>query len=89
LFTVVVVVVVVVGSPACFIIASINYPEAIRLIYGKMAEEMEEVTWEFLNTRGDGRDDQGLSMLLRMTRLHDLGLAQLCLPGVQLEDSRT
>jgi len=56
------------------------------LIYGKMAEEMEEVTWEFLNTRGDGRGDEELSMLLRMTRLHDLGLAQLCLPGIQLPE---
>jgi hypothetical protein len=66
--------------------ASINYPEAIRLIYGKMAEEMEDVTWEFLNTVGDGRDEEGFSMLLRMTRLHDLGLAQLCLPDVQFNE---
>lgn len=74
------------GSPVCFIVASINYPEAIRLIYGKMADEMEEVTWEFLNTKGDGREDEGLSMVLRMTRLHDLGLAQLCLPDVEFPE---
>jgi hypothetical protein len=66
--------------------ASINYPEAIRLIYGIMAEDMEEVTWDFLDTAGDGRHDEGFSMLLRMTRLHDLGLAQLCLPDVQFNE---
>lgn len=51
-----------------------------------MADEMEDVTWEFLNTKGDGRDDGGLSMVLRMTRLHDLGLAQLCLPDVDFPE---
>jgi len=74
-------------SPVCFILASINYPEAIRLIYGRMADEMEDVTWEYLNSKGYGRDDAGLSMVLRMTRLHDLGLAQLCLPDVEFDDS--
>jgi hypothetical protein len=51
-----------------------------------MADEMEDVTWEYLNSKGYGRDDAGLSMVLRMTRLHDLGLAQLCLPDVKFDD---
>lgn len=40
---------------------------------------MEEITWEYLNTVGSDvqRDDGGLSMMLRMTRLDDLGLNQL------------
>lgn len=63
----------------CFVLASLNYPEAIRVIFGRSAEEMEEITWEYLNTAGSGvgRDDGGLSMILRMTRLDDLGLGQL------------
>lgn len=42
---------------------------------------MEEITWEYLNAAGSDvdleRDDGGLSMMLRMTRLDDLGLSQL------------
>jgi len=42
---------------------------------------MEEITWEYLNTVGsDERDDGGLSMALRMTRVDDLGLGQLLFP---------
>lgn len=55
-----------------------NYPEAIRLVFGRSAGDLEEVTWEYLNTAGNsGREDGGLSMMLKMTRLDDLGLGQL------------
>ena len=66
------------GSTVCFVLASLNYPEAIRLIFGRSAGDMEEITWEYLNAVGSReRDDGGLSMMLRMTRLDDLGLGQL------------
>ena len=69
------------GSTVCFVLASLNYPEAIGLIFGRTAGEMEEITWEYLSTVGsDERDDGGLSMMLRMTRLDDLGLGQLLFP---------
>ncbi|KZT24959.1 hypothetical protein NEOLEDRAFT_1065960 [Neolentinus lepideus HHB14362 ss-1] len=67
-------------SSVCFIAASYNYPEAIRSTWGRTAEELDDQTWEFLNTPGGGHDDMGLGLLLRMSRLHDLGLAQLCFP---------
>ena len=43
---------------------------------------MEEITWQYLNTAGTDveRDDGGLSMMLRMTRMDDLGLSQLLFP---------
>lgn len=69
------------GSTVCFVLASLDYPDATHLIFGRNAGEMEEVTWEYLTTVGsDERDDGGLSMMLRMTRLDDLGLGQLLFP---------
>lgn len=40
---------------------------------------MEDITWDYLNTVGSDveRDDGGLSLMLRMTRMDDLGLSQL------------
>jgi hypothetical protein len=53
-----------------------------------MEHEMDDMTWELLNGPGEGnaRSDVGLGlgMLVKMTRLHDLGLGQLCL-GVECE----
>lgn len=48
-------------------------------MFGRTAAEMEEITWEYLNTVGADveRDDGGLSMVLKMTRVDDLGLSQL------------
>jgi len=44
--------------------------------------EMDEHSWNLLNGPGDGMTQselsQGLAMLVKMTRLYDLGLAQLC-----------
>lgn len=42
-------------------------------------------TWDLLNSPGEGHGDKGLGMLLKMTRLEDLGLAQLCLPDVDFD----
>jgi hypothetical protein len=74
------------GSPVCFILASFNYPGAIKSTWGRLAEDLTDHTWELLNAPGEGHGDMGLGMLLKMSRLHDLGLGQLCLPGVQLEE---
>jgi len=59
-----------------------EYPEAIRLVFGRRAVDLEEITREYLNTvQGNNEaDDSGLSMMLRMTRLDDLGLGQLLFP---------
>jgi hypothetical protein len=47
-----------------------------------MADEMDDDSWYLLNGPGDGTThsdlSQGLGMLVKMTRLHDLGLGQLC-----------
>lgn len=76
-------------SSICFIAASYNYPEAIRSTWGRTAEELDDQTWEFLNTAGGGHDDMGLGMLLRMSRLHDLGLAQLCFPDLDIDSDES
>ena len=50
---------------------------------------MDDVSWALLNAPPENKtqSDIGLElgMLMRMTRLHDLGLAQLCL-GLHPED---
>jgi len=51
-----------------------------------MAEELDDATWTLLNGEAVGQPDLGLSMLLKMTRLHDLGLAQLCLPELNFDE---
>ncbi|KAG6865306.1 hypothetical protein C0991_003608 [Blastosporella zonata] len=74
------------GSPMCFIAASFSYPSAIKPAWGRMAEELDDHSWTILNGRPeDATGDAGLTMLMRMTRLHDLGLAQLCF-GLEIED---
>ena len=71
-----------IGSPVCFILASFNYPGAIKSAWGRMEDEMDDLTWDLLNGPGEGAapGDIGrtLGMVVKMTRLHDLGLAQLC-----------
>lgn len=71
-----------IGSPLCFIMASFNHPSAIKTTWGRAAEEIDNYTWELLNSSGSGAGDQGLSLLVKMARLPDLGLGQLCLPDV-------
>ena len=50
-----------------------------------MADELSSHTWNLLNSPGEGHGDRGLGMLLKMTRLEDLGLGQLCLPDVDFD----
>ncbi|KAH7882174.1 hypothetical protein F5I97DRAFT_1817382 [Phlebopus sp. FC_14] len=69
-------------SPLCFIMASFSHPGAIKSTWGRVADEMDDHTWDLLNHPGTGTGDQGLSLLVKMTRLPDLGLGQLCLPDV-------
>jgi hypothetical protein len=73
------------GSPICFFMSSFHNPDAIRAAWGCMAEELDDATWAALDAPAP-RDDHGLSMLLKMTRLHDLGLAQLCMPELDASD---
>ncbi|EGN94715.1 hypothetical protein SERLA73DRAFT_162822 [Serpula lacrymans var. lacrymans S7.3] len=72
-------------SPVCFILASFEYPGAIKTTWGRIAEDMDDYTWQLLNGPGQGSGDMGLSLLLKMTRLDDLGLGQLCLPEVDFD----
>jgi hypothetical protein len=46
---------------------------------------MSSGTWDLLNSPGEGHGDRGLGMLLKMTRLEDLGLGQLCLPDIDFD----
>ncbi|GLB44609.1 hypothetical protein LshimejAT787_1702360 [Lyophyllum shimeji] len=76
-------------SPVCFVVASFNYPGAIRSAWGRAEDELDDHTWALLNGPEEGNAlgdvGMGLGMLMKMTRLHDLGLAQLCL-GLDVED---
>ena len=77
------------GSPVCFILAAYNYPGAIRSTWGRMAEELDDATWDLLDGPGQQTNDMGLGMLLKMTRLHDLGLGQLFFPDLELDSDST
>lgn len=74
-----------IGSPVCFIVASFEYPSAIKTTWGRTADEIDDFTWDLLNGPGDGQGDKGLSLLLKMARLPDLGLGQLCLPDIDFD----
>ncbi|KAF8918395.1 hypothetical protein CPB85DRAFT_81455 [Mucidula mucida] len=70
-------------SPVCFILAAINFPGAIKSAWGRTEDELSDEVWEMLNVNTHEQADQAaasLGLLVRMTRLHDLGLAQLCFP---------
>lgn len=79
------------GSPVCFILAAFNYPGAVRSAWGCMGDEMDEDAWDLLNGPGDGAAhgelSQALGMLVKMTRLYDLGLSQLCFSDDQWTDT--
>ncbi|TEB21474.1 hypothetical protein FA13DRAFT_1819523 [Coprinellus micaceus] len=88
-------------SPVCFVLASFLFQEAIKGAWGKMAEDIDDETWDLLNSptcdlksllhasmheslptsdtkpRSKHDTSAALGMMVRMTRLHDLGLAQL------------
>ncbi|KAG0700486.1 hypothetical protein DFH29DRAFT_853601 [Suillus ampliporus] len=72
-------------SPVCFILASFEYPGAIKTTWGRTADDIDDFTWDLLNGPGDGQGDKGLSLLLKMVRLPDLGLGQLCLPDIDFD----
>ncbi|PIL26062.1 hypothetical protein GSI_11816 [Ganoderma sinense ZZ0214-1] len=76
-------------SPVCFILASYNYPGAIRSTWGRMAEELDDATWDLLDGPGQRANDMGLGMLLKMTRCHDLGLGQLFFPDLEFDSDET
>ncbi|KAI8972589.1 hypothetical protein BD414DRAFT_540230 [Trametes punicea] len=78
-------------SPICFILASYNYPGAIRSTWGRMAEELDDATWDLLDAPHAPQpvQDLGLGMLLKMTRCHDLGLGQLFFPELDLDADRS
>ena len=70
------------GSPVCFVVASFNYPGAIKSAWGCMEDEMDDAAWDLLNVAEESSASNDVSrtlgMVVKMTRLHDLGLAQLC-----------
>ncbi|KAH9034058.1 hypothetical protein EDB85DRAFT_1948667 [Lactarius pseudohatsudake] len=84
-------------SPVCFFLAASGVP-AIAVTLGRMAEDLDDATWELLDRAGPARPVKeevgaersvasvGLAMLLKMTRLHDLGLAQLCMPELAFDE---
>ncbi|KAI0334144.1 hypothetical protein GY45DRAFT_1243126 [Cubamyces sp. BRFM 1775] len=74
-------------SPVCFILAAYNYPGAIRSTWGRMAEELDDATWDLLDAPHgpNAVQDLGLGMLLKMTRCHDLGLGQLFFPDLEVD----
>ncbi|KAK7029827.1 hypothetical protein R3P38DRAFT_2931568 [Favolaschia claudopus] len=41
-------------SAICFVLASYNYPAAIKSAWGHSAEEMDEGAWQDLNSAGEG-----------------------------------
>ncbi|KAH9948079.1 hypothetical protein B0H21DRAFT_806180 [Amylocystis lapponica] len=72
-------------SSLCFVLAAFNFPGAIRSTWGRMAEELDDATWDLLDGPGQQQNDVGLGMLLKMTRCHDLGLAQLFFPDLDVD----
>jgi len=55
-----------------------------------MAEDIDDEAWELLNSsnvrpRHDNDVSYSLGMIVRMTRLQDLGLGQLCFSPEELE----
>ncbi|KIP09396.1 hypothetical protein PHLGIDRAFT_116347 [Phlebiopsis gigantea 11061_1 CR5-6] len=77
-------------SALCFVLAAYRYPAAIRSTWGRMAEELSDEVWDELDGPGlgDRPDTMGLSMMLKMTRCHDLGLGQLFFPGQDMDDAK-
>ncbi|KAJ3818803.1 hypothetical protein F5880DRAFT_1490764 [Lentinula raphanica] len=82
-------------SSMCFILASFNQcdPRTTKAAWGHTAHEIDDESWAILNGSsallfGEGSSQnvaKALVMIVRMTRLDDLGLAQLCFPDVNWE----
>lgn len=74
----------VLGSALCYLLVSHNYPGAVRSTYGRRAEHISDEVWDELEGPGAGAEDRlGLGAMLKMTRCHDLGLAQLIFPDAE------
>lgn len=81
-------------SPLCYMLAGHRAPIAAKVAWGRMAEDLDDVTWGQLDKLGHPQSAKmlpseagaGLGMLLKMTRLHDLGLAQLCVPDLASDE---
>ncbi|KIK68121.1 hypothetical protein GYMLUDRAFT_36954 [Collybiopsis luxurians FD-317 M1] len=78
-------------SSMCFILASVTQcdPRTTKAAWGHTANEIDDQAWAILNGASSLVKDaqteseaKALVMLIRMTRLDDLGLAQLCFPDV-------
>ena len=77
-------------------LAAYRVPAVAKATWGRRAEDLDDATWELLddaelapppNMHTElGQAGIGLGMLLKMTRLHDLGLAQLCVPELVADD---
>lgn len=75
-------------------LAAHRSPIAAKEAWGRMAEDLDDVTWGLLDKPEHSQSAQmasseagvGLPMLLKMTRLHDLGLAQLCVPDLVADE---
>lgn len=66
------------GSPVCFVLACYAHPNAIKAAWGCTIDEIDDHTWEMLNSAGEATEaEEGLGYLVRMTRLDDLGLDQM------------
>ncbi|KAJ4498724.1 hypothetical protein C8R41DRAFT_123689 [Lentinula lateritia] len=82
-------------SSMCFILASFNQcdPRTTKAAWGHTVNEINDESWAVLNggsslllKDGPGQNAaKALVMIVRMTRLDDLGLAQLCFPDVNWE----
>lgn len=72
------------GSPVCFVLASYDCARAIKSAWGHTGDEMSDESWSILNEEdgnGNGDGDElrdALGLVVKMTRLEDLGLLQLC-----------
>ena len=62
------------------------YPAAIRSTWGRMADELSDATWAELDVPPGHGDVLGFGMFLKMSRCHDLGLAQLFFPDEDMDE---
>jgi hypothetical protein len=76
-------------------LAAHRAPIAAKVAWGRMAEDLDDITWAQLDELEHPQSEKmlpseagaGLGMLLKMTRLHDLGLAQLCVPDLVSDEA--
>lgn len=64
----------------CFSVAAYNYLPVASTLYGHTEAELDDASWGVLNGPGMGLSreaDRGLGLLVRMSRMDDLGLESL------------